>query len=32
MKRIVMIPLDDRPCNYKYPTLLPKGDYEIVLP
>ena len=32
MKRIVMIPLDDRPCNYKYPLLLPKEDYEIILP
>ncbi len=32
MKKIVMIPLDDRPCNYKYPTLLPKEDYEIILP
>ena len=32
MKKIVMIPLDERPCNYKYPTLLPKEDYEIILP
>ena len=32
MKRIVMIPLDDRPCNYKYPNLLPKEDYKIILP
>ena len=32
MKKIVMIPLDERPCNYKYPSLLPKEDYEIILP
>ena len=32
MKRIVMIPLDDRPCNYKYPLLLPKEDYQIIMP
>ena len=32
MKRIVMIPLDDRPCNYKYPLLLPKEDYEVIMP
>ena len=32
MKKIVMIPLDDRPCNYNYPKLLPTEDYEIILP
>ena len=32
MKRIIMIPLDDRPCNYKYPNILPKADYEIIMP
>lgn len=32
MTKIVMIPLDDRPCNYFYPQILPKADYEIVLP
>ena len=32
MKKIVMIPLDERPCNYKYPTILPKEDYQVILP
>ena len=32
MKRIIMIPLDDRPCNFKYPTILPKEDYIVLMP
>lgn len=30
--KIVMLPLDERPCNFDYPTMMPKADYEIVLP
>ena len=33
MKKIVIVPLDERPCNYVFPQLLTKDtDYEIVLP
>ncbi len=30
--RIVLLPLDERPCNYTFPAILPKADDEIVLP
>ncbi len=30
--KIVMLPLDERPCNFDYPTMMPKTDYELVLP
>lgn len=32
MKKIVMLPLDERPCNYYYPSIMPKADYELCLP
>lgn len=31
-KRIVMLPLDERPCNYNYPSMMPKTEYELILP
>lgn len=30
--KIVMLPLDERPCNFDYPGMMPKTDYELVLP
>ena len=27
-----MITLDERPCNYDYPGMMPKTEYELVLP
>ena len=32
MKRIVMLPLDERPCNFNYPGMMPKTKCELVLP
>ncbi len=32
MKKIVMVPLDERPCNYNYPQMMPKADYELCMP
>ena len=32
MKKIVMLPLDERPCNYDFPKMMPKADFELVLP
>jgi len=32
MKKIVFLPLDERPCNYNYPQMMPKADYNLVLP
>lgn len=32
MKKIILLPLDERPCNYRYPSLLPKAGYELLLP
>lgn len=32
MKKILMLPLDERPCNYNYPSMMPKADYTLVLP
>lgn len=30
--RIVMLPLDERPCNFDYPAMMPQADYTLVLP
>ena len=30
--KIVMLTLDERPCNFDYPAMMPKTDYELVLP
>lgn len=30
--KIVLLPLDERPCNYNYPLMMPKSDYEIIVP
>ena len=27
-----MLPLDERPCNYDYPQMMPQADYRLVLP
>lgn len=33
MKKIVVIPLDERPCNYRFTKLLASGtDFEVVVP
>ena len=32
MKKIVMLPLDERPCNYDYPQMMPKAGYTLVMP
>ncbi len=32
MYTIVMIPLDERPCNYHYPAMMPAADYRLLLP
>lgn len=32
IKKIVMLPLDERPCNYDYPKMMPKAGYELILP
>lgn len=32
MKTIVMLPLDERPCNYDYPQMMPQADYKLILP
>ena len=32
MKKIVMLPLDERPCNYDFPEMMPKADFELILP
>lgn len=34
MEKVIYIPLDERPCNYSYPTLIGKmaSDLEIVIP
>lgn len=33
MKRILLVPLDERPCNYEYQTRLAEGtDLDIILP
>lgn len=30
--KIVMLPLDERPCNFDYPGMMPKTDFTLVLP
>lgn len=30
--KIVLLPLDERPCNYSYPAMMPQAGYEVVLP
>lgn len=32
MKKIVILPLDERPCNYKFPKLLPTDGCSIIMP
>ena len=33
MKKILLIPLDERPCNYDFPQMLASGtEYELVVP
>ncbi len=32
MKKIVFMSLDERPCNYNFPSEMPKANYNIVLP
>lgn len=27
-----MVPLDERPCNSYFPTIMPKGGYDLILP
>ncbi len=31
-RKIVMLPLDERPCNYDYPAMMPKTDFELIMP
>lgn len=30
--KIVMLPLDERPCNFDYPGMMPKTGFELILP
>lgn len=30
--KIVMLPLDERPCNFDYPGMMPKTCFDLVLP
>ncbi len=30
--KIVMLPLDERPCNFDYPWMMPKTECELILP
>lgn len=32
MKKIVMLPLDERPCNLNYPQMIPQAGYELCIP
>ncbi len=32
MKKILLVPLDERPCNYRFPALMPKADHTLLLP
>ena len=32
MKRILMLPLDERPCNFNYPGMMPKTECQLILP
>ncbi len=31
-KRILFLPLDERPCNYQFPILMPKAGFRIEMP
>lgn len=31
-KKIVLLPLDERPCNYDYPQMMPRAGYTLVMP
>ena len=31
-RKIVMLPLDERPCNFDYPRMMPRTDCELILP
>lgn len=30
--KIFLLPLDERPCNYNYPSIMSQTDYEVILP
>lgn len=32
MAKVVMLPLDERPCNFNYPGMMPKTNCQLVLP
>lgn len=32
MKKILLVPLDERPCNYRFPTIMPKAGFELLVP
>ena len=32
MERILMVPLDERPCNYRFPQILPRAGYTLEMP
>ena len=32
MGKIVMLPLDERPCNFGYPSMMPKTEHQLILP
>ncbi len=27
-----MLPLDERPCNYRFPAIMPRADFELTMP
>lgn len=31
-RKIVMLPLDERPCNFDYPSMMPRTEFDLVLP
>ena len=31
-KKILLLPLDERPCNFKFPLLMPSADIRIIRP
>lgn len=32
MKKIMLLPLDERPCNYKFPSMMPLSGFELLMP
>lgn len=32
MKKILMVPLDERPCNYGFPSIMPNAGFKVVMP